>query len=239
MKKWQFILCWILGLGSVLVVMSFASQRYQRLSWEKTEIRWPAEPQRTFITSGEVRSLLEKLWPADSSYRMKEINTQLLEEKLENHPTIKDSEVFSDLKGVLWLKIWQHQPLARIQKEEHSHYLLAQGGQMPLSPHYSAAVPLISGSIPDSICPRLAQFCQARQSDSIFADFFTGIHVRPDGQWILYPQMGELQILLGYPQNIKHKLRKLRLFYQRGLTRQKLRQLTSIDLRYGDQVICR
>lgn len=239
MKKWMLIVFWTLGLGAVFLLMSFASQRYESLLWEETKIRWPAQPKRTFITSAEVQAILEEMWPADSSYRIKEINTQLLEEKLGNHPSIKQSEVYWDLKGVLWLKVWQHQPLARIQGGEEPHYLLAQGGKMPLSPHYSASVPLISGSIPDSLRPHLAQFCRARQSDSIFANFFAGIHVRPDGQWILHPQMGALKILLGHPQNIEHKLRKLRIYYRRGLTSKKLHQLKTIDLRYGDQVICR
>ena len=239
MKKTLTIVFWTLGLLGIGVLMSFADQGYDRVVWQGTEIRWPAEPQHHYITTPELENLLEEIEPRDSSYRIREINTQLLEEKIENHPTIKQSEVFSDMKGTLWLKVWQHQPIARIQKEDQSHYLLAQGGKMPLSPHYAADVPLISGRIPDSLRPQLARFCQARQNDSLFAGFFTGIHVRPDGHWILYPRVGDFKILLGHPQNIPHKLRKLRVYYRRGLTRAKLHQLRTIDLRYGDQVICR
>lgn len=232
----------LLAVGSsalfLVVLMSFSQRRYAAITWQKTQLYWENTPSQTFLTGRQVREALGQMYPTRKGTKLKEINMVLLEEKLENHPSIKRAEVFSKLEGTLCIRIWQHQPLARVHSQDQRYYLLAQGAKMPLSPHYAAAVPLITGTLPDTLRPQVARFVQYLQDQAYFRDFFTGIHLAGPHQVRLYPRAFSHEIRLGRLQHYPEKLEKLKLFYQTIYFSSPQKDLQRIDLRFEDQVVC-
>ena len=232
----------LLGTGAtalfMLLLMSFGQRRYARIPWQETQLYWENEPKETFLTGRQVREAVGQMYPTLEGKLMEEINMALLEEKLENHPSIKRVEVFSKLEGKLCIRIWQHQPLARVHSQGQRYYLLEGGGHMPLSPHYAARVPLITGALPDSLQKPMAQLISYLQKDAFYRGFFTGLQLENPRDVRLYPRDFSQHIYLGGLQGYPEKLEKLRLFYQTIYADSPPKDITRIDLRYDDQVVC-
>jgi cell division protein FtsQ len=234
----KHLILWALALGLATLLMSFAKNRQSNVLWRQTNVKIYEEEISPFVRQVEIRKIIKEVYPASDSLALEEINIALLEETLDNHPSINKAEVYSLFNGSLNITVKQHEPLARILTEQKSFYLLNDGLKMPLSPHYSAAVPLITGSINDSDLMVLADFWNNVYSDSFFKAFFTGLTIKSTGQWVLHPMIGDHEIELGKPQNLNKKLKKLKIFYQQGVNSQNLDSLKSINLKYSNQVVC-
>jgi cell division protein FtsQ len=222
----------------MLMLMSFGQRRYARIPWQQTQLYWENAPQQTFLTGRQVRKAVGQMYPSLEGKLLEEINMALLEEKLENHPSIKRVEVFSKLEGKLCIRIWQHQPLARVHSQDQRYYLLEGGEHMPLSLHYAAQVPLVTGALPDSLHRPMAQLISHLRNDPFYQDFFTGLHLENPQDIRLYPSDYSHHIYLGSLQAYPEKLEKLRLFYQTVYPPSTPKDIESIDLRYDDQVVC-
>ena len=239
MIKYKHILLWSLGMAVVLGLMSFAHNRKKQVLWQQTQISVAQEQSRPFVTQQEVRSIIARHYPLSEGIPLQEINIALLEESLDNHPSIKKAEVYSLWNGTLHISVQQHEPKARVLSAGRSFYLLNDGGTMPLSTNYSAKVPLITGAVPDSLLGSLSNFWNTVESHAFFADFFSGITVAQNGDWILHPLPGQHKVLLGQPQHLDRKLKKLEIFYQQAVNSKNLDSIKTLNLKFSNQVVCR
>jgi cell division protein FtsQ len=62
--------------------------------------------------------------------------------------------------------------------------------------------------------------------------------VRPDKEIEMIPKLGADAILIGDKTNLKEKLRKLKLFYLKGLPQSGWKEYALINLKFHDQLIC-
>lgn len=238
MKTWAKILLWLGGTVVVLLCSSLVQKRLDQQILTGLEIELNRPAQRSFISLEEVRRLIEKVYrPTDSLQRL-EINSHLLEESLENHPSIKKAEVYSTLSGKVRVKVFQPTPLARWMQKSHSRYLLNEGATMPLSALYSAPVPLLTGAVQEEDLAQIAGFLSALEGHTFFNNFFSGLHVTDEGTWILYPRPGSHHVRIGKPDALPIKLEKLRLFYLNATNPKNIDSIASINLAFEDQVIC-
>ena len=170
---------------------------------------------------------------------LEEINIQLLEESLDNHPSIKKAEVYSNLDGTVNIEIWQHQPLARLMTAKRSDYLINAGGLMPLSSHFTEQVPLVTGPLAFKQREAIARFWQLLARQEELKTIFSGLHCMADSNWILYPAKGDYQVELGTAENIEQKLENLKNFFKFSGKMKDIQKLESINLEFNNQVICR
>lgn len=239
MKKALDISYWALGIALLFISMGFGIKGSQNLKWSQTGIAIERATEAPLVTEDDVWKVVEKYYLMEDSLALSEINIGLLEEKLENQFSIASAEVYWSLMGTLNCKLQQEQPLARVSTSDSSFYLLENGVAMPLSPHYSMAVPIVSGALNDSSLQEIAAFWQHVQQHEFFGEFFEGLEQTEDGHWLLYPQPGHHRVRMGTPRDWLEKLNRLEVFYKRVVTPEYLDSLKSIDLRYQDQVICR
>lgn len=239
MRKLLNIASWLGGMALLIVLMSFGYSSRHSLPWQGTQVTIHRSTPEPLVTEAEVWQRIEKYYQPGDSITLAEINIGLLEESLENHPSIVRSEVYWSLRGELYCELWQHRPLARVRQADSAYYLLTKGEAMPLSPHYSAPVPHVTGALNDSVLIDIASFWEHVEGDAFFAGFFTGIERRKSGEWLLHPRPGHHQVRLGNPGKWREKLARLKIFYQTMVTPEYLDSLKTIDLRFQDQVICR
>jgi len=110
---------------------------------------------------------------------------------------------------------------------------------MPLSPHYSEAVPIVYGDLNSEQLKDIAGFWQGIRNDEFFQEFFAGLSCNKSDEWILYPVKGDFEIVIGKPTELELKLAKLKAFYTRAPKLENINKLGQIDLRFEGQVICR
>lgn len=238
MKKLWDIASWVIGCSLVISLFAFSDDCQNTTRITGLEIEIEGLENYHFITREEVSDLIYSEYPFLDSLYCKEINKNLLEESLDNHPSIYKAEVYSTLSGTLWVNISQKRPVFRVQLSERAYYVDASGGVMPLSPHYSAQVPLVTGKITEEIQNQIYQFFSDLKDDEFYEDFFHGIHISEEGEWILYPAIAEHSIILGEPVEIEDKLVRLRTFYERTGETPLINEFKSLNLSYSGQVVC-
>lgn len=239
MDKLKHILFWGGGTLLILVVLSFSKQQYKSLRTNGITIEIDHSEELYFVTADDVSQLIYREYPFYDSLYLQEINIPLLEESIDNHPSIRKAEVYSKLDGSLRIDVYQRQPLVRLQYSGTGLYLDEKGDSMPLSPRYAVRVPLINGVQNAEMQQQVYAFFKRLQTDEFFNGFFGALNITAEGEWILYPRLAHHQVLAGVPERMDEKLEKLKKFYQNTGIGQNNDTVKTINLKYKDQVICR
>lgn len=242
MGKLKNTLSWTLGALVLISVLAFSSinRNSKFVSSNTIAVDITGVDDQYFITAEEVKKEVLLDLEILDSLGLGEINIKMLEESLDNHPSIRKAEVYSKLDGSLRIAVYQKQPIARVQSSTADYYIDEIGDSMALSSNYFASVPLVNGIVNAKSRKKLHQFLTFVQQDSFYKNHFGGIKILANGEWILYPKPGNHTIIFGKPGDSKRKLRKLKIFYHnKASTKAELDEIKLLNLKYEGQVICR
>jgi len=238
MKKLLNIAGWIGGFALLGILLAFSGNCREQVRVEQIEVSIDYSDNQYFLTSEEVENLVREKYPYLDSLFCKEININLLEETLDNHPSIRKAEVYSALDGKLRIAVKQKRPVCRVQQKQRGYYLDEQGDSMALSDNYSASVPLVTGLLDDHNQQKVFEFLHGLENDPYFSQFFDGLHVEDDSTWVLYPRPGRHEVVLGKPENLDAKMHKLKAFYDKVVNTTNLESISRLNLAYREQVVC-
>lgn len=236
-KIWN-IGTWVAGFIMLLIMAAFSSKKQDEVQVQGIDIQIDYSQKQYFVTEADVEQIVRGEYPYLDSLFYREINITVLEETLDNHPSIRKAEVYSALDGILRIHVRQKQPCYRVHNSVRDYYIDETGDSMALSPHFSAKVPLVTGSLSAETEQKIFEFFSMANQDGFFADFFTGIHVDEEGAWELYPKPGRHKVLLGQPEKIEEKMKKLKVFYMNVIDQKNIDSIASLNLAYDKQVIC-
>lgn len=238
MRIWN-IASWISGLVAILIIAAFSTSRENELFITKQEIDVDYTDEKYFISKKEVEKILREVYPEIDSISSEEINISMLEETLDNHPSIRKAEVYSTLDGTLRIRVNQKKPCLRVHNSHSDYYIAEQGDSMALSENYSANVPLITGAISAKNRVQVYEFFKRLDEDEFYNGFINGLHINNDDTWVLYPKPGRHKIKFGKPTSANIKLENLKVFYTQVVNEENIDSIASLDLRYNSQVICK
>jgi len=167
-----------------------------------------------------------------------DVQLQHVIEWVRSIPAVDDVRVYPGLNRVLHVQVTQRKPLARVHTgpDEADVYLDSHGRVLPLSPYYTARVPIIHADDIE-MCDVAFDLIQATHEDILWSAFIDQIEVKPDGSVDIIPRLGSSRIHLGFMENLDHKLNKLHVFYREQIARGNLNAYKRIDLTYQDQVV--
>ncbi len=238
MSKALNIATWAGGIALMVTLLAFSSTCRESIRITDLSIEVDYDTKQYFVNEQEIEDIIRSEYPYLDSLFCKEININLLEERLDNHPAIRKAEVYSAMDGILRIRINQKQPILRVQHTSRGYYLDEKGDSMALSPNFSAEVPLVTGRISATDEAALFKFFNGLTHDKYFNDFFSGVQVEEDGAWILYPRPGRHEVYLGEPKILKAKMERLRKFYETVVDAKNLDSIASLNLAYDKQVVC-
>lgn len=167
-----------------------------------------------------------------------EINTYTLESLLNAHVMIEKSEVFHTIDGSLEALVKQREPIGRICDKEEFYYIDSQGKPMPLSPSYSARVPLIKGIINEKNWNEIYQLLQYIREDDFLNKNITEIIVDDKGEYNFRMRVANFVVTLGLLDNLEIKKANLKAFYKKAEKSKLLNTYKNVNLKYSNQVIC-
>lgn len=239
MKKVWNIASWTIGFVLLMVLGAFSSQKKGEVKHQGIDLQIDYNQNHYFVSKGEIEEIIRNEYPYIDSILCREINITLLEETLDNHPSIRKAEVYSALDGILRIQVQQKQPCYRVHSSAVDYYIAEKGDTMKLSPNYSAKVPLVTGTLSAKSIREVYEFFNKVKEDEFFSNFFTGINVDSNGEWILYPRPGRHKVFLGPPENVSEKLRRLKIFYQSVIDKKNIDSIASLNVTYEKQVICK
>ncbi len=155
-------------------------------------------------------------------------------------PEVKDVNVFYTPDGELHISIWQRKPVVRIKSGRLDYYLDEDNLPLPFSPRFTPKVLIITGSDDVTLAQeKLFNLAVFIRQDPFFNALVQEIHINKEEQLEIIPRVGEQRIFMGGPENYEWKLTKLMAFYKKALPNLGWNKYSSIDLRFGDQVVCK
>lgn len=237
------------GLAAVLVFIvvsvSFTSMERKDIVCSNMQVLF-REPYR-FVTSREIETIVNKNFKGFNGALVDTVNSEMIEEKIEENPWVKNAEVFkgyaaSDSTG-LWggMKIYIEQeiPVLRIVQGADGYYVNSNGKHLPVSSSNTMSVTVYTGNINDkTIQEQLLPFEQFIDHDPFLKALIQQVDVRENNELVLVPRVGDHLIEFGKPENITQKFRNLKAAYKNGFDPEAWKQYKTVSLKYKNQVVC-
>ena len=240
LKKILLISVVVLLLAYLLFTIFYLNPRSKKeLKCKDIRIEIVDTLDRHYLTDNDILGYINKAGLSPVGKNLSAINTAAIESKLKENKLIKRAECFKTVDGTVRIKVFQKIPVLRIFSTKGSYYVDSEGDKMPVPDNFAAYLPIASGFISDSLAKKqLYEFALFLQQDKFWNSQIKQIYVEPNGDVDLTPAVGNQQIILGKIEDYKENLEKLRLFYDKALSKVGWNKYSIINLKYKNQVVC-
>lgn len=235
MKKIINILKILLLVIGIFALYGFSKARNGSRTLKGIDIVF-TDANNPFITHETIRKLLLQQKNKDTLV-LKDLDVSRMEQKLRENPMVRKADVFLTIDGRLGAKIEQRDPVGRVQLNNgESHYLDADGLQMPLSSVYAARVPLVNG-IDEKDYPTMAALLVKIREDEFMRKMVIGVTKKTNGDIELDFRDTKLTALLGKPVAIEKKFQNFKAFHKKSRKDNTLEGYAAVNLKFNNQVI--
>ena len=235
----------------LLSLFGFANSKQGDMRVEKTDVFVQQAYDNYFVDDKDVEGLMTeegKEFIEDKAF--KTVDFKGLERKIKSNLFVEDAEVYRDVKGMLYVKVEQRKPIARIARSSGGDfYIDGKGNIFPMSEKFTARVLVVDGSFVNKLLvkgfkkdaankPYLA-FIKRIESDKFLSAQIHQISIDYLGRINMYQQVGAQTIEFGYPdENMDKKFQKLQMFYDRILPVKGWNAYHRVNLNFDNQIIC-
>ncbi|MDR2585432.1 MAG: hypothetical protein LBC84_04325 [Prevotellaceae bacterium] len=172
-----------------------------------------------------------------------EIDLYQLKQLINQEKGVKNCEVYTAPEDGLNIRIWQLSPLWRLETARGSYYMGDDGKLFPTIPKRAVYVPVVSGEIPinDSVwMAALFDFGIYIRSHQFWNTQIEQIYVhQPHNIEIIQRADTYTTVMMGDLSRFEYKLQKLYSFYLSVAALEGWDKYSYLDIRYGDQIVCR
>lgn len=260
MKRFLNIGGWVLLLTVLVVILGFVSTVQKDKKCSDITINIDQKEGNYFIDKDDIYSMMYHEVDSIIGRPLTEIQTEKLEYKINNHPSIYNSEIHKTVNGNLVINVQQRKPIVRVfAADGDSYYLDETGRVMPPSTKYTSRVFVANGFIYDSFLDinelSVNQFEDSLKTESLIDDIFAfaqfiqndplwkaqieQLYVNKDFEIELIPRVGNHRIVFGDATEIAKKFNKLKIFYAKGLSMTGWNEYSVINLKYANQIVCK
>ncbi|MGN1262767.1 MAG: cell division protein FtsQ [Prevotella sp.] len=193
-----------------------------------------------FLTSGEIKKILERnqLYPIGRT--MKDISARQIEETLKNSPFVDKVQCHKTPNGHVCITLTQRMPLIRVKADNgDDYYIDSRGGVMP-NTKYTTDLIIATGKISRQYATKvLMTVGNCIVKDKFWQNQIVQLNVLDDGTLEAVPRVGDHIIYFGPPNHIERKLDRLEKFYKYGLNQAGWNKYSYINLEFDNQIICK
>ncbi len=174
---------------------------------------------------------------------MQDVNTKKIEETIRANEFVASVESYKASHGKLCVKVEQRVPVIFVMPDGHEGYFVDAKGKIIRNNNYAVNLVTASGKIDEAYASsKLAEFGQFLQTDAFWNNQIEQLYVTKNkkGEHVIeiVPRVGEHIVYLGTIDDYQHKLHKLRTFYEKAMGTVGWNKYASINLEYGNQIIC-
>ncbi len=237
--NWIKIISQFLFAGGIIFLLSFTNTRYNNKTCKDYRINL-ADENTSLINRGEIISLMQSIQPSIVGTTIPEVPICEIERKIESLNNVQNAEVYINMEGVLYIDIMQKKAILRISpKEGKDFYMDSEGSIFGLSHNYTEHLLIANGNIQDSTdFMNILELTKYISSDSLWNAQIVQIYLKDNKEIELIPRVGNHTILLGHVKDYQEKLRKLYLFYEKGVNQVGWNDYKEINLKFRNQIIC-
>jgi cell division protein FtsQ len=232
--NWNYIKAFLV-LALVVFLFGFAEKRNNNRKINNVAINF-VDDENLYVTHEIVNKLLIQNNEKVKNASKEAIALKDVENRIDNHDMIADSDVYLTVNGTLGVTVKQRKPIARVSHQK-AFYIDEEGKIMPLSKFHSARVPLvyhISEKDIDVLFPLLKYITK----DVFLTKHVTAIQKTSKGTYNLQLRDVDFEVDFGHIEDIDRKVNNLKAFYQKALKDKKLNLYSKVNLQFGSQVVC-
>ena len=260
MKRIITVAIWVFVLLVITVLTGFINYNLKDEKCKQVIVNIIDANKYGFIEEGDVIDLLNAEFNTPISQKIRDIDTYKIEKRLQNHMAVANANVYISIDGRLVIELNQRKPILRVFGDKHSFYIDSRGKIMPLSPKFTAHVPIATGNVNFDYY-KLLDITNQPEDDidsthipSPYFDLYKlatyldrhpfwsaqieQLYVDKESELELIPRVGNHTIVLGEVYNLDSKFNKLMLFYKEGLSKTGWNEYKTINLKFKNQVVC-
>jgi len=240
----------------MLFALSFSKHKAYEQRCTKVNVEILDSTENMFVSAKDIDKIIAQNELNVIGYPVKEINSLVIEEEIEKHPSIETVHVYGNVKGSINVRVEQRNPILRILSNEGNNYYIDDKGKlMPLSDNYTSRVLVVTGDIDrnykdfknqdyssvksDSLLHQIFVLSSLIKADKYWAAMCDQITVNKAQELVLIPKIGAKRILFGNGQDYPKYLKTLTTFYKEVLPVVGWGKYKSIDLQYNQQIVCK
>ena len=237
--KWIKIISQFLFVGGIIFLLAFTNTRYSNKTCKDYRINL-ADENTSLITRGQIISLIKSIQDSIVGTPINEVPIYEIERKIESLNDVQNAEVYINMEGMLHIDVIQKKAIVRISpKEGKDFYMDSEGSIFGLSHNYTEHLLIANGNIQDSTdYMTVLDLAKYLSSDSLWNAQIVQIYLKENKEIELVPRVGNHTILLGDITNYQEKLRKLYLFYEKGVNQVGWNDYKEINLKFRNQIVC-
>lgn len=224
-------------LGGMVTLVGFALVEEDNARYERLEVHVEEVKGMFFVDAAGVQDAIFKHDSVAGTF-VADLSLHAIAEWVQAIPAVQAVEAYPGLNRSLHVRVTQRQPLARLHTSQQvaDLYIDIDGRALPLSPHFTARVPIIHApSLEDA--STAFNLIKITSSDPFWAAFIDQVVVGDDRQLEIIPRVGGARISVGTLENLQTKLDNLLTFYQAQIARGNLNDYKRIDLAFEGQVV--
>ncbi len=225
----------ILVLSAVIFLYGFAEKRNNARNLSHVEVQF-IQFENLYVTEESVNKLLILNKITVTSVDKETLDLNKVEKVLNNHPMIENAEVFLTIDGVLKTKISQRRPIGRILGNK-DYYVDRLGTKMPLSPYYTARVPILIG-VAEKDINEVYPLLKYINEDQFLTEHITSITRLSKGLYQLEVRQMNFSLFFGKIERVGDKFNNFKAFYKKAMKDDLLNTYKMVDLQFGNQVVC-
>lgn len=256
-RKYQWV---ELGVGialAVVVVLGFglAAEARSEIQCSLVEVHTMEPANATFLTRERLLKMLREKGGDPVGHALLAVNTHEVEKMVAALAPVARCDAYVDMDGRLCVRVHQREPIARVMpRNGRSWYIARDGNTFEALSGYVAPALVVSGAVSDvqpsdgvqrleasgnTFYDHLYFFLRTVYGDDFWRAQIAQVYVRDTLNVELVPRVGSQIVSLGGLDDFEYKLSKLRSLYAAYLPGAGLNQYETIDLRYGNQVVCK
>lgn len=242
-KKVWITLLSIVMIGGFIVLFVAASNNKKEGSCKGIVIDIDKKNTKVYVDTAGIRKqlLTSKKWnPIGKSLR--QLNIPFLEKMIDSQAWVMQTEVYLGNHDLLYLKIKQRIPVARVfTTDGKSFYLDTAGTQIPAAGKFSIKLPVFTGFSKDhkdsTLLMQMKKMGQFIKKDPFWMAQTEQIIIDAENGFEITPRVGSALIIFGRGESVAKKFEKLMTFYKEGLNNVGWGYYDTLDVRFDGQVV--
>lgn len=242
--KFSFFVILFLGVAAYVVyAMAFMSKADPEELCTDIVLNIKETPYAKFVDKVKVEEMLKsaKLYP--KGLLMKDVDTRGIEGELQKNEFIESVDCYKSAKGKLCINIVQRTPVIYILPDNATGYFIDSTGRIIPNTNYATNMIVATGNFsPDYAVNKLLPLGIFMQEDSFWNNQIEQIHVsarQGDKRVVeLVPRVGNHIVYFGDMDGFEKKLRRLKIFYEKAMSKVGWNKYDKINLEYNNQIIC-
>jgi cell division protein FtsQ len=261
LNKIASIAIWTIFVAVLVLFLGFSETQRSKIKCSDILVQVIDTTGCLFVEPQDIIDLL-----SEKGYKIREKTLETLplnkiEIDINNHPSVKNAEVYSTLDGKLHIDVIQRNPILRIiNYNSESYYIDNDGALFPLSEKYTARVLVANGNLNEPynlrytrnaseeketdelgrkyILDDLFKLSKFIQGNEFYKSVIEQVFVNENNEIELIPKVGDFTILMGDVEDIETKMENLTTFMKIALPREGWAKYSIINMKYKNQIVC-